>query len=72
MSPLLRWIAVPVSAGFVIGTLATSALAFSSVGGTSMEEPQGLSLRQESTRSGGGFFLVYSRYHLGGGLGGGK
>lgn len=73
MSMFLRWMAIPIAALFVLGTLGTSALAFSSVGATGMEHPEGLSLRQESARSQGGFFVIYSRrVHLGGGLGGGK
>ena len=45
-------------------------------GAQSFESPQGVSLRQESVRTGhrGGFFAYYgrSRTHRGGGLSGGK
>jgi len=73
MSMLLRIIAWPAAALLVAGSLGTTALAFSTVGATPMEHPEGLSLRQESATRPGGFFLYYSsRRHLGGGLGGGK
>lgn len=72
MNQLLRWLAPPLMGALILGTAGTSALAFTTVGGTSMEEPQGLSLRQESARGAGGFFILYGRHHLGGGLGGGK
>ena len=73
MNVILRLMAWPVAGLFLLGTLGTTALAFSSVGATEMEHPEGLSLRQESASHSGGFFVIYSRrMHLGGGLGGGK
>ncbi len=62
------------------GLLATALVGGTVVGGTATwlhygvppaEEPQGISLRQESERTPGGFFPLY-RSHRGGGLRGGK
>lgn len=54
------------------GTLVAGGATVAGVGVSPPEEPQGISLRQESTRSGGrGFFYGY-RSHRGGGLRGGK
>jgi len=57
------------------GTIFATAATFSKVGAQSIEHPQGLKLRQESTRTRGyGFFPFYARSHShrGGGLARGK
>jgi hypothetical protein len=55
------------------GTLAAGAATLAKVGVAAAEEPQGVSLREESARHGRGFFYAYhSRSHRGGGLRGGK
>ena len=56
------------------GTLAAGAATLSKAGVPPAEEPQGISLRQESARHHGhGFFYAYAaRSHRGGGLRGGK
>ena len=51
-------------------TLAAAAASLTGAGVSPVEEPQGISLRQESARP-GGFFYAY-RSHQGGGLRGGK
>ena len=54
------------------GTTAAGAATWMGVGVAPPEEPQGISLRQESARSRAhGFFYAY-RSHRGGGLRGGK
>ena len=61
--------------GFILagGTLMAGAATLSNIGAAKLNEPQGVSLRQESQRSQGrGFFYGYGRSHRGGGLGGGK
>lgn len=70
----MKWI---VTIGFVIGmgviTTASAAATLSSFGVEEMEHPEGLSLRQDSSRRRAPFFLFYSsRGHYGGGLSGGK
>lgn len=57
----------------LLGGCTAMALAatFLNVGVARAEEPQGVALRQDSARGGGGFFYVY-RSHQGGGLRGGK
>ena len=55
------------------GTLVAGAATLAKIGVPRAEEPQGLSLRQESTQSQRGFFYgYYARAHRGGGLRGGK
>ncbi len=55
------------------GGLAAMAATKSNIGVEGFEHEDGLSLRQDSTHSRGGFFLYYgSRSHRGGGLAGGK
>jgi hypothetical protein len=55
------------------GTLMAGAATLSNIGAAQLNEPQGISIRQESQRSQGrGFFYGYGRSHRGGGLGGGK
>ena len=70
----MKWI---ITFGFLIGmgalTTASAAATFSAFGVDSMEHPEGLSLRQDSSRRRAPFFLFYSsRGHYGGGLSGGK
>ncbi len=54
------------------GTLMAGAATLSNYGAEKPEEPQGVSIRQESAKSGRGFFHGYGRSHRGGGLRGGK
>ena len=56
------------------GTLLAGAATWSNLGVDRAETPQGVSLKDESVRSGGrGFFYgYYGRSHSGGGLRGGK
>jgi hypothetical protein len=59
----------------IVVTLLAAIFTYLHFGSEDFEEPQGLSLRQESERSGGhGFFFLYTRTrsHSGGGLSGGK
>ena len=74
MNSILRWILLPLAGIVLLAGSATAALGYSTVGASELEHPEGLSLRQESTRPGGSFFVWYgsSRSHLGGGLRGGK
>lgn len=55
------------------GTVGAGAVTAAKAGVPKAEEPQGISLRQESERSPRGFFYGYHmRSHRGGGLRGGK
>ncbi len=54
------------------GTVAAGTATLSNFGAAKPQEPQGVSIRQESARSGRGFFYGYGHSHRGGGLGGGK
>jgi hypothetical protein len=55
------------------GGFAAMAATKSNVGVAGFEHKEGISLRQDSTNSHRGFFLMYgSRSHRGGGLAGGK
>lgn len=69
---LLKIAIITILAG---GTLFASAATFSKMGAKNVEHPAGITLRQESVRTGhSGFFPYYSRRHShrGGGLSGGK
>jgi len=55
------------------GGLGAIAATNQNIGVDDLEYEDGVSLRQDSTRSNGGFFVYYaSRSHMGGGLSGGK
>lgn len=55
------------------GTLGAAAVTVAKAGVPRAEEPQGVSLRQESSGSPRGFFYAYhARAHRGGGMRGGK
>ena len=71
---LIRWVIMLFLVG---GSALAGAATFSHLGAQSFEHPEGIQLRQESTRSrtrGFGFFPLYARTHAhrGGGLSGGK
>ncbi len=61
---------------FLVGGSILAAVAtFAGAGASTVAHPDGISLRDESVRRSGGFFLMYMhtpRYHTGGGLRMGK
>jgi len=68
----IRWIVMIV---LVCGTLMAALLTFAKIGADSVDDPQGISLREESAKAprGMGFFhMAHSRSFRGGGLLGGK
>lgn len=74
MRPEVEMKVVKVLAGFLLagGTGLAAVATMTNAGVPAAEEPQGVSLRQESVRARhGGFFAGY-RTHRGGGLRGGK
>lgn len=57
------------------GTILAAVSTFAGAGASPVEHPEGISLRDESVRQSGGFFMMYMhtpRYHTGGGLRMGK
>ena len=71
----MKWI---IALGFIGGmgimTATSAAATLSAYGMEELEHPEGISLRQDSTRRNSSFFLFYAsrRGHYGGGLSGGK
>ncbi|MCP4403031.1 MAG: hypothetical protein GY801_37715 [bacterium] len=66
----IKFLLIPLLIG---GTLLATVATFAKWGAADIEHPQGIDLRQESTKyRRGAFFAYYGRSHYGGGLRGGK